>query len=148
MPRRMQVRTLTGEERAEVEQLARSRTAPVRLVERARIVLAAIDGEQTHMIAARFHISKNTVYLWVRRFNAMGVAGLEDRPRAGRPPQYTPEEVRKVIATASTPPRTLGLPFASWTLDRLADYLHAQTGITMKRSRINDILRAQGHSLR
>lgn len=49
-----------------------------------------------------------------------------------------------VIATALTRPRALGLPFAAWTLDRLAAYLHEQKGITMQRSRIDEILLHEG----
>ncbi|WP_418157959.1 helix-turn-helix domain-containing protein [Benzoatithermus flavus] len=61
--------------------------------------------------------------LWNKRFSTCGSAGLEDRPRAGRRPTYTAaEQVAKVVATAPTGPKTLGLPFACWTLDRLAAY--------------------------
>jgi transposase len=49
-----------------------------------------------------------------------------------------------VIATALTDPQTLGLPFGCWTLDRLQTSLNEHTGIAMKRSRINEILRAEG----
>lgn len=143
MPRSMQVRTLSEEEHLTLEQLARSRTAPVRQVERARVVLAAIAGDSPDAIAAQLHMSRNTVYLWLRRFNAMGMEGLEDRPRSGRPPKYSPEEVSEIIETAKIPPRSLGMPFASWTLDRLATYLREHKGITMKRSRIDEILLAQ-----
>ena len=43
-----------------------------------------------------------------------------------------------MIATALTAPRMLGLPFAAWTLDRLAAYLQEHSGIAMKRSRIDE----------
>ncbi|HZH07865.1 MAG TPA: hypothetical protein VEY69_14420, partial [Lautropia sp.] len=36
------------------------------------------------------------------------------------------------------------LPFASWTLDRLAAYLNEQKGIAIKRSRIDEILLKEG----
>jgi hypothetical protein len=49
-----------------------------------------------------------------------------------------------VVATALTDPQTLGLAFASWTLDRLAAYLAEHTGITMKRSRIDELLITEG----
>jgi transposase len=49
-----------------------------------------------------------------------------------------------VIATALTDPKTLDLPFASWTLDRLAAYLNERKGIAIKRSRIDEILLAEG----
>jgi transposase len=81
---------------------------------------------------------------WIHRFNAEGLAGLADRRRAGRPATYTAEQVATLIATALTAPRTLGLPFAAWTLDRLAAYLHEHSGIAMKRSRIDEILLQEG----
>jgi len=49
-----------------------------------------------------------------------------------------------VIAAALTSPRSLGLPFASWTLDRLAAFLLEHKGIAMRRSRIDEILLREG----
>ena len=49
-----------------------------------------------------------------------------------------------MIATSLTNPRELGVPFASWTLDRLAAYLHEVKGIPMKRTRIDELLRREG----
>jgi hypothetical protein len=48
------------------------------------------------------------------------------------------------VATALTDPQTLGLPFASWTLDRLQTYLAERHGLAMKRSRIDQVLIAEG----
>jgi transposase len=107
-------------------------------------VLAALDGERVSAIADRLHITAATVYLWLHRFNDGGLAGLADKPRGGRPPTYTREEVGVVVATALTDPQTLGLTFASWTLDRLAAYLAEEKGIAMKRSRIDELLIAEG----
>ena len=64
----------------------------------------------------------------IKRFDTRGMAGLEDRPRAGRPPTDTPEQMAKVVAAALTGPETLNLLSASWTLDRQAAYLDAKTG--------------------
>ena len=66
------------------------------------------------------------------------------RPRPGRPHTYTPDQRAEVIAAALTKPETLGLPFASWTLDRLAAYLGEHKGIGIKRTRIDEILVAEG----
>lgn len=49
-----------------------------------------------------------------------------------------------MIAAALTSPRRLGLPFASWTLDRLAAYLLEDKRIAMRRSRIDEILLREG----
>ncbi len=144
MGKRLQLRDLSVEERRAVERVARSRTAPARQVERARVVLAAAAGEGVGAIAERFHLSPATVYLWWHRFEAQGLAGLADKPRGGRPPTYTREQVSLVVQTALTDPQTLGQPFASWTLDRLAAYLAEARGITMKRSRIDELLVAEG----
>ncbi len=142
--RRLRLRDLTDEERTTVERLAHSRTAPARRVERARIIWHASRGAGAPAIAARLRLDAYTVRGWIKRFNAAGLAGLGDRPRAGRPPTYAPEQVATVIATALTDPKTLDLPFASWTLDRLAAYLNERKGIAIKRSRIDEILLAEG----
>ena len=95
-------------------------------------------------IATELGISALVVRRWLERFNASGVAGLADAPRSGRPVTYTAEEVGELIAASLTAPQELGLPFASWTLDRLAAYLHEHKGIALKRSRIGEILQAEG----
>ncbi len=144
MPKLLRLRPLSAEEEREVARLARSRIAPARLVERARIVGLAQDGRRVPAIAAAVGVSEPVVRRWVERFNACGVAGLADAPRAGRPATYPSEAVGELVAASLTDPQELGLPFASWTLDRLAAYLHEHKGIAMKRSRIGDILHAEG----
>jgi transposase len=144
MGRRLQLRAVTDEERQAVKRLARSRTAPARTVERAQVVQAALEGAPVEEIAVQLHLVRNTVYLWLHRFEERGLAGLEDAARAGRPPTYTREQVGEVVATALTDPQTLSLPFKSWTLDRLAAYLAEQRGIAMKRSRLNEVLLTEG----
>ena len=49
-----------------------------------------------------------------------------------------------MIATSLTPPEQLGLPFASWTLDRLEAYVNEHKAMAIKRSRIDDLLSAEG----
>ena len=144
MPKLLRLRCLSTAEEQEIGRLTRSRTAPVRLVERARIVALAQQGRRVPAIAAELGVSEPVVRRWVARFNAQGVAGLADAPRSGRPATYTPEEVGEVVSASLTNPDDLGLPFGSWTLDRLAAYLHEAKGITMKRSRIGELLQAEG----
>ena len=138
------LRAMTAEEHAAVKTLAHSRTAPACLVERAQIIWRASRGETTADIAAHVQLDAETVRKRIHRFNAEGLEALKDRHRSGRPSTYTPEQTATVIATALTKPQTLGLPFASWTLDRLAAYLHEAKGIAMQRSRINEILLHEG----
>jgi transposase len=144
VPKLLRLRCLSTEEEQEIARLARSRTAPARLVERARIIDLARQGMRAPAIAAEVGIAAVVARRWISRFNAQGLAGLADAPRSGRPATYTAEEVGELIAASLSDPQDLGLPFASWTLDRLAVYLHEAKSITIKRSRIGEILQAEG----
>jgi len=140
----VKLRELTAEERVELERLARSRTGEARLVVRARIVLGLAAGERPYQVADRVGVGRAAAYEWLHRFNAEGLKGLTDRPRPGRPHTYTPEQRAEVIAASLTKPEALGLPFASWTLDRLQVYLSEHKGIAIKRTRIDEIVIAEG----
>ena len=140
----VRVRELTAQEAEAVKRLAHSRTEAARRVERAKIVWLSHEGKRVPAIAAELHLDPDTERAWVKRFNVQGLGGLEDTARSGRPATYTADEVGEVVAAALTNPKSLGLPFASWTLDRLEAYLNESKGIAIKRTRIDDILLAEG----
>jgi transposase len=144
VPKLLRLRCLSAEEEQEIARLTRSRTAPVRLVERARIIELARQGRRAPAIAAEVGVAAVVARRWIRRFNVQGLEGLADAPRPGRPATYTPEHVGELVAASLTDPQALGLPFGSWTLDRLAAYLQEEKGIAIKRSRIGEILQAEG----
>ena len=138
------VRTLTDDERTAVERLAHSRTAAARQVERAQILWQVHQGHAVTAVADHLRLNPQTVRDWLKRFNAEGLPGLDDRPHSGKPPTYTPKQAGAVIATALSDPQGLGLPFACWTLDRLAAYLKESKGLPIRRSRISEMLVAEG----
>ena len=148
MPRRvwkpLRLREMTADERTELTALSRSRKTEARVVERAAILLALADGEKPARLARRLGVSRITVYGRLRRFNRVGLRALRDEPRTGRPSTYTADQKAEVIAAALTRPEDLNLPFGCWTLDRLAAYLKEHKGIPIKRSRIDELLRAEG----
>jgi transposase-like protein len=113
MPERIALRDLTAEERDDLERIARARTAPAHLVERATPVLGAADGHTVGRIAHEAGVSRPTVSAWVRRFNDRGLAAPRDRPRSGRPSTYGANQWAAVVAAAPTDPKEVGLPFAS-----------------------------------
>ena len=139
----LRVRAVSDEEREELGRLARSRTAGAGLVRRARIVTHALEGLKAPEISARMALGGVTVRHWLKRFNARGLQGLEEDVRTGRPPTYSAEQRSAVIDAALTRPADLGLPFASWTLDRLVAHLAAR-GIAMRRSRMGEIFVQEG----
>lgn len=77
-------RRVTSEERGELARLASVPLVSGARANRARVVLAVLDGTPPAAIASQTGIPRTTVYSWVRRFAAAGTAALDDRPRRGR----------------------------------------------------------------
>src|SRR2546425_1112172 len=144
----LRVRELTQEEHTTIEQLLHARKVPVGKLKRAQIVWLANQGLRPAEIAERLHVSERMVRNRLHRFNEQGLQGLEEAPRSGRPVTYQPEVVSEIIQTALSQPRDLGEDYATWTLDRLVDYLHRVKGIRMRRSRISELFIAEGLSWR
>ena len=95
MPRQSPYRIeLTDEERTVLEALARSYTLPYWQVTRAQMVIMAAEGMRNDQIAARLRCGRDVVSQWRRRFFYERLAGLEDRPRRGRPPTFPPSRSR------------------------------------------------------
>ncbi|QPI62302.1 IS630 family transposase [Streptomyces malaysiensis subsp. malaysiensis] len=115
-----------SEERALLEELTRSRTAPLRRVQRARAALACADDHTNAAVARALGVHLDTVRRWRKRFAAEGLAALEDRPRPGRSRRYGPDVHLAIVATV-----TSGRPAtdSQWTHRAIAHHL-ASTGIS------------------
>ena len=81
---------LTPEERTLLERQARCYTLAYREVVRAKIVLLAAKGLGNDEIAARLDSRREIVSKWRKRFFEQRLAGLEERPRRGRPSVFPP----------------------------------------------------------
>jgi transposase len=113
----------------ELEQRYRTTKDP-RLRTRARMVLLSVEqGLKVPQIAAIVRVSEATVLRWLKRYLAEGIEGLQDVPRPSRPSEVTEAYRTALLAAVRRRPRSLGLPFSLWTLQRLVDYLAEQTGI-------------------
>ena len=89
-PRSRRLIELKDEDRDALEGLTRRPTVAVGLVRRARIVLRAADGVPLDRIARELGVQRNVVRTWVDRYGEAGLAGLQDRPRSGRPRTFSP----------------------------------------------------------
>ncbi|HEY5050513.1 MAG TPA: IS630 family transposase [Acidothermaceae bacterium] len=98
---------MPAEDRAELTRWTRMSSLQAGLAQRARIVLLADEGVGTNEIVHRVGVSKPTVIGWKKRYAANGIAGLDDRPKPGRPASI--DEVAVVLATLEPPPETLGV---------------------------------------
>jgi len=139
MPKRIRLRSLTTEEKTEVQRLASSRKEPIRLVQRARIIAHMLENPgltatQAGLRAGFQSAAMGTV--WVKRFNAEGLAGLEDRRRSGRKPTHSQEVRSALVSLALQKPRSLGYPFELWTLERLQVAFKERQGIHLSDSTI------------
>src|SRR5712691_261461 len=76
--------------RETLERRGRKYTSAYRDVVRARIVLMAAKGIDNDEIALCLNTSRDVVSMWRKRFFEEGLAGLEERPRRGRPAVFPP----------------------------------------------------------
>jgi transposase len=111
---------LTDSDRRVLTQRARGQRRPHRDVQRARIVLAAADGQTNAAIARRCGICVDTVRKWRARYCAEGLAGLADRPRPGRQRIFPAAAEAEVKALACALPAETGVPLARWSSAELA----------------------------
>jgi transposase len=98
---------LSPDQRAALEQWARGRSLPARVVERARIVLRAAAGEQDKAIAHDLGVTPKKVSRWRHRYLTLGLAGLKkDAPRSGRKPEIGARLIQRVVemTTRHKPP--------------------------------------------
>lgn len=112
---------LKDDERAALSSYARSRTAPARLVTRARIVLAAAAGRTNEEIASELNLARGTVMTWRNRFAEEGLPGIEkERPGRGRPATKRRHWAKTIVrVTLEAPPSNA----THWSQRTLATHL-------------------------
>jgi len=76
---------LTWKERQALKQRAKKYTLPYYVVVRAQMILLAAEDLSNDQIATRLNTRREVVSLWRKRFYYERLAGLEERPRPGRP---------------------------------------------------------------
>src|SRR5271169_2459622 len=90
---------LSEAQRKQLETWATGRTIPVRLAERAKMILLAAQGKTDKEIGADLAIWRGTVARWRGRFLADGVSGIErDETRPGRKPKISARKVKTIVA--------------------------------------------------
>lgn len=103
---------LSDEDRKVLSQWLRSGTTEVRLVERARIIIAAADGKSNKEIAKKMKTRTARIGKWRTRFSEKGIAGLQDAPRKGIPARYNKDTQRRILAVLDQKPPE---GFSGWT---------------------------------
>jgi transposase len=118
---------LTSEECQRLETLSASRAAPVREVERARILLQFHAGSHPSAIQRALSISRVTIYHCLHKALEMGVeAGLKDAFHRPQEPVIGPDDKAWVVHLACTQPKDLGYAAELWTRKALAAHVRQQ----------------------
>ena len=131
---------VTARQRKTLERMARRATGEQREVTRAKIILAAVDGEGNEPIGRRLGVHRQQAQRWRDRWAEAGEAlaaaevnedrkaleetiraVLSDKPRSGTPPKFTSEQLCLIMAVACEPPAESGRPVTHWTPAELAD---------------------------
>ena len=115
---------LTAEEMKRLETLSASRAAPVREVERARLLLQYHAGNNPSAIQRALNLSRVTIYHCLHKALEMGLeAGLKDRFHRPKEPVIGPDAKAWVVHLACTKPKELGYASELWTRQALADHV-------------------------
>ena len=130
---------LNDDQLAEIEQAINQSVHP-EVRQRAIAIRLLHLGQKPEAVAQVVMVSANTVWTWHRRYRQGGLSALQDRPRSGRPSKADGAYVSRLEQLLETDPRTLGLPFTIWTINRLRLYLAEQTHILLSYSRFRALL--------
>jgi transposase len=95
---------------------------------RALIIMASASGTPVPAIARLVAADPDTVRDVIHAFNAQGLTMLPPHWGGGRPRRITDEDIQMIVATATTRPTRLGLPFTHWSIRKLAAYLSGRYG--------------------
>ena len=120
-------------------ELSRSHTASKGIVQRAMILVLAVQGLQNEQIAAEVGLIRRQVGVWRRRWQKAWESlclwectethrlrgaildVLSDAPRSGSPGKITAEQVAQIVAVACESPKLSGRPITRWTHRELRD---------------------------
>jgi transposase len=126
MAERVQVRDLTSAEGNKLLGIVRRGSGSVVRWRRAQIVLWSAQAMDVPAIAKIAFTSEDRVREVIHNFNADGFDSLAPKYAGGRPPKFTLPERQAIKKTALSRPQDHNLPFSTWSLSKLAEFLVAE----------------------
>ena len=126
MAERVRVREIDDDEGQRLLRIVRRGTGSVVTWRRAQMVLLSAQGMPPGKIAEVTFTSADRVRDVIRNFNDDGFASLYPKYSGGRPRTFTLPERREIKKIAKSKPSEHGLPFSTWSLAKLADFLVAE----------------------
>ena len=99
-----------------------------------------IDGQEASKISEReLHKTRWRAYKWLSRFDKLGIEGLKDQPRSGRPPLIQQKKMLKIKQEISKDP-------SGWQAKQVMDIIYKKTGVRYHEVHIYRLLHKWGFS--
>ena len=144
---RLRVREIDDDEGRRLVRIVRRGTGSVVTWRRAQMVLLSAQGMDAAAIAKVAFTSEDRVRDVIRNFNADGFSSLYPKYKGGRPPKFTLAQRREIKKTAKSKPAEHDLPFSTWSLAKLADFLVAEGVVDdISHEGLRTLLREEGVS--
>jgi transposase len=90
---------------------------------RAQVVLLSAQGMDVGQIARVAFTSPDRVREVIHNFNEDGFDSRDPKYAGGRPPKFTLPQRREIKKVALSRPTDHDLPFSTWSLSKLAEFL-------------------------
>jgi transposase len=123
---RLRVREIDDDEGQRLVRIVRRGSGSAVTWRRAQMVLLPAQGMDVPAIAKVAFTSEDRVRDVIRNFSADGFTSLYPKCKGGRPPKFTLAQRREIKKIARSGPGEHDLPFSTWSLARLADFLVAE----------------------
>ena len=115
---------ITDEQRTMLTKLSQSRSAPLREIQRAHILLSYAQNMNISNIAKQYNTTRSTIYKCIDKALSMGIAAaLKDTYHRPKEPVITEEDKNWVIHLACTKPKDFGYAAETWSRNALAQYV-------------------------
>jgi transposase len=142
---RLRVRGIDDDEGRRLVRIVRRGSGSVVTWRRAQMVLLSAQHMDVPAIAKVAFTSEDRVRDVIRNFNADGFGSLFPRYRGGRPPKFSLGQRREIKKIAKAKPAEYDLPFSTWSLAKLADFLVAEGVVDdISHEGLRVLLRAEG----
>src|SRR3954470_17760498 len=147
MVHRVHVRSISNDEGNRLLRIVRRSSGSVVTWRRAQMVLLSAQGMDPAGIAKVTFTSADRVRDVIHNFDADGFDSLRPKYAGGRPPKFDPAQRAEIKKIALSRPTDHGLPFSTWSLSKLADYLVAEGVVEdISHEGLRVILRDEGAS--
>jgi transposase len=122
----LRVREISTDEGNRLLRIVRRSSGSVVTWRRAQMVLLSVQGMDVTGIARVTFTSPDRVREVINNFNDDGFDSLYPKYAGGRPPTFTLPQRQAIKRIALSRPADHGLPFSTWSLSKLAEFLVAE----------------------